>query len=240
MFMRVGLLFLMSAAAVATEKPETLQSVWQGEGELGFSLTDGNTKTNNFNGKLKLLHTLPVWENTYIVEALNESQNDDTSAEKYGISAQSNKKLEGPNFLFSLMTYEKDRFSGFSYESTVSIGYGRRVLETEKTVLDLELGPGYRLSKQNLPLSSSQDEAILRLGCKYNVSLAESATFSQTLSIDSGEERVVTKSVSSISSSIVGNLAMKVSLSIKNNSEPVQISNEKTDTETSFTLVYGF
>lgn len=211
---------------------------WSGEGELGFVVTDGNTETKNLNAGLALSHIRPNWENSYALEALNESQNDTTSAEKYGVKLQTNRKLSVENFLLGAVTYDDDRFSGFDYEVAASLGYGRRLIGLDHMQLDVEIGPGYRYTK--IKANGEEEEGILRTAFKFRYDFTEHSRFSQTLTNTAGEERAITELDSSISAQVVGNLAMKLSLNIKHNSEPADDTRKETDTETALTLVYSF
>lgn len=211
---------------------------WKGESELGLVLTEGNTETSSINGKLKVEQSLSQWRNTYQLDVFTASENEEVSAEKYSFSTKADRVVSDQNFLFGLLTYEDDRFSGFDYESSFLLGYGRKLLDTSKTRLELEVGPGVRFSRAEG--ETTEDEAILRSAGLYQYHMSEHAYFEQKLSVDGGDERVVTKSVSALVSQLVGGLAMKLSLSVKHNSEPADASKKSTDSETSVTLVYGF
>jgi putative salt-induced outer membrane protein YdiY len=243
------LLACCSVVAVA-ESTRDAKKVWSGEGELGFALTEGNTETKNINVGIKLDQVLTDWENAYVIEALNESQNDVTSAEKYAVKLQTNRKLSAENFLFGALTYDDDRFSGFDYEVAISTGYGRRLIGTDDMQLDAEIGPGYRFTKVRDVASiltptlatrqADEEEAILRTAFRFRYDFTKHSRFTQSLTSTAGDSRVITELESSVTAQVVGNLAMKLSLKVKHNSEPADVTREKTDTETAFTLVYGF
>lgn len=69
--------------------------------------------------------------------------------------------------------------------------------------------------------------------------MSANAVFMQSISTEIGSDSTISRSESALSSDIVGNLAMKLALNIKHQSE-VPVGNEKTDTETSMTIVYKF
>ena len=226
---------VMLNSAFANENPE---KNWSGASELGYVATSGNTDTQTVNAKMKLKQELAVWENTFAVEALNTAESDQTSAERYLANAQANRSMTDQDFLFGLVNYEDDRFSGFQFESLVALGYGRRLINTDQSTLDVEVGPGVRFVKPDQ--APSDEEGILRFAARYGVEISDTSRFEQTFSADAGEDRVISKSVSSLTSNINGSLAMKISLTVRNNSEPAQATNDKTDTETAVTLVYSY
>ncbi len=226
---------VLVSPVLANENPE---KSWSGASELGYVATSGNTDTQTVNAKIRLKQAKAEWENTFALEALNTAESDQTSAERYLANAQANRSVTEQDFLFGLVNYEDDRFSGFQFESLVALGYGRRLINTDRSILDVEVGPGVRFVKPDQ--GPSDEEGILRLAARYGIDISDTSRFEQTFSADAGEERVISKSVSSITSNINGSLAMKVSLTVRNNSEPAQATNDKTDTETAVTLVYSY
>ncbi|MBT3734550.1 MAG: DUF481 domain-containing protein, partial [Gammaproteobacteria bacterium] len=85
----------------------------------------------------------------------------------------------------------------------------------------------------------SENEAIVRLALDYVWDINENAQFKQLLSTEIGSDTTISRSESSVSANIAGDLAMKFSISVKNNSD-VPLGTEKTDTESAVTLVYKF
>jgi putative salt-induced outer membrane protein len=232
---------LCSVMVIAEAAQTTDKKPLSGQSELGYVQTAGNTKTQTVNAKLKVDQNISAWENSYALEALNSAQEEQTSAEKYAAKAQGNRLFTAKNYGFAVLTYDDDRFSGFDYESTAALGYGRKVIEEAQMKLSLEAGPGARVTQ--VEDSDQETEAILRTSGHFEYAFTETSKFEQTLSVEGGEDRVISKSVSALSSQIVGSLAMKLSLSVKNNSDPAVLTDEtlkKTDSETAVTLVYGF
>lgn len=216
---------------------EDAAPTWTGGAELGFVITSGNTETQTVNGKVDVTKDLETWRNNAKLEALNTSENEETSAEKYIAAWKSDYKFDDSNFLFVTGQYEDDRFSGYDYQATFALGYGRRVIESDTQLLDLEAGPGFRRSKVTAT-EDNEDEGILKLAGKYRNKFSESAEFLEDLTIDVGEDSTISKSVTAIKAQVAGKLAMKVSFTIKHTSE-VPEGTKKTDRETALTLVYS-
>ncbi len=63
--------------------------------------------------------------------------------------------------------------------------------------------------------------------------------FKQLLAFEVGEQLTVSRSESSLETAIIGNLAMKFAIKVRHNSD-VLPGKEKTDTESTVTLVYKF
>lgn len=212
------------------------KAAWAGGAELGFVSTSGNTDTQTFNFKLDITQELSTWRNNARLDALNTSEDEMTSAEKYVAAWKSDYKFTSSDYFFGSLQYDDDRFSGFDYQVTLAAGYGRRLLETESSQLDVEIGPGF-LAKKVSATQETEDEAILRLAGAFKHQLSDTADFSQNVTIDAGEDTTISRSVTGLQAQVSGKLAMKLSYTIKHTSE-VPAETSKTDRETAVTMVY--
>ena len=231
----VGAAMLVYGQAGAEELTE--KSLWKASAELGYVSTSGNTSTETLNTKAAISTDRENWKHKAELTALKSSDSVTTTAEKYTFFAQSDYKLSKPNFLFGNVNYENDKFSGFEYQVTETIGYGRRVVDNESVTLDLEIGPGSRQVK--LDSGKKTSEGILRGAAKLDWNVSSTSKFSEVLTVEAGEDASITKSVTSLSSKINGSLSMKITYTYKLTSE-VPVGVDDTDTETAVTLVYNF
>lgn len=217
------------------------------DGEIGLIFTTGNTDTSSFKGRLNSHHELESWSNDYLFEALYKkdeittnsgSEESQTSAQKFFISAQGNYKLEHPdNRLFGFASYEDDRFSGFDYQSTLAVGWNSKLWDDETSKFSYSVGPGYSFSETN----DGEDVSgfIVRAAGDYQWKISDSATFKQLVSTEVGSVNTKSRSETSVSAQINGSMSLKVSLILNHNSN-VESGSEKLDTETAATLVYTF
>lgn len=139
-----GLALLAASMATTVQAIEVLDSEWKGTGELGYVATSGNTDTQSLKAKLGLTHERPEWRHTLGLEALNSSEAENTTAERYAGNWQSDYKFTKRDYVFGRLSYETDKFSGYEYRTSEILGYGRRVLEQPSMTLDLEAGAGAR------------------------------------------------------------------------------------------------
>jgi putative salt-induced outer membrane protein len=225
---------LMCGNALAIE---LMNSEWKGEGEFGYVATSGNTDTSNLKARLGLVHERDKWRHSGLLEALNTSDDEVTTGERYAATWQSDYKFREFEYVFGRLHYETDKFSGYDYRVSEVVGYGRRVLHRPDMTLDLEGGPGARQSK--LETDGTEREMILRLAGNYAWKITPHSRFTQTLAFDIGDDTTVTKSVTALQAKIVDNLSMKLSYTVENTSSvPADVKN--TDTETAATVVYSF
>jgi putative salt-induced outer membrane protein len=111
------------------------------------------------------------------------------------------------------------------------------LIDTEKHSLNGEIGFGARQS--DLADGSSENETIITGGLYYKWALSENSEFTQDLLVEAGSENTYTVSKTAIAATLVGDLALVASYTIKNNSD-VPLGTEKTDTFTALSLEYSF
>ncbi len=209
----------------------------KGEAELGFVTKEGNSETQTINAKLQLSKDTLGWAHQAYFTAFNNASGDETTAEKYSIALQSDRKLDDRASLYMVVTHEEDHFSGFDYQSTIGVGYGYKVIEEDDRTLTLEAGPGYRVN--SVVDGDTQSEVTLRLGEIYSWKFSETAELNQHLTIESGDLNTISHLGASVKSALTGSLALKVGVDIKY-TDKVPAGRKDTDTETYATVSYAF
>jgi len=235
------LITLFAGMVNAEEEPKSLS----GSGEVGLLITSGNSETDSVNAKVGIKYEKEHFLSEANLAALYSSEKtevdgkkeDKVSAEKYNYSAKIGYKFNEADYVFINGDYEDDRFSGYDYKTTYSAGYGRKVIASDTTKLDIEIGPGYRYDV--LEGGESEDEAILRGYAMFNYKFSDAVSFQQDVTVVYGSDNTNTKSVSALTSQIIGALSMKASFKVNHNTD-VPADKDKTDTETALTLVYDF
>lgn len=226
---------LLAVPALAAEEEQ--DSPWAGKATLGYLSTSGNTDNSNLNTAFEISYTRNDWKHSFKAHAINATEDQATTAEAYDAGWKSERDLSESNYLFGQLDWRKDRFSGYDQQFSQTVGYGRRLLDTDKQQFNVEIGAGARQSQ--LADGTDQSETILRGGLDYTLKLSDTAEFFQGLVVESGSENTYLESVTKLSASLVGNLALVASYTIKNNSE-VPPATENTDTFTALSLEYKF
>src|SRR5690606_15947077 len=164
-----------------------------------YAQSAGNSNTTSFAGKSKAVREGRAWRNTLKLEGANETSEDDDgeqsrTAEKYFSSAQADYKVTEESFLFGLLEYTNDRFSGYDYEASASLGFGRQFIKNNQHDLKADIGPGYRYSKLE-ETGDVEEEAMVRIGAQYVWTIREGAIFDEDFSTEIGEDKIITKSL---------------------------------------------
>lgn len=218
--------------------------------EFGFLFSNGNSDTQSLNARLNASYDLKDWRYQGSLQGLSAATADPTlpgselvtSAERYALDLQLDRKLVNNHSMFVKTNYDEDRFSGFDYQAGLGIGYGRQLVKTDTRDLRVELGPGFRVSKPDI--GESEDEATLSTALLLKQAIAGTSSFNQFLYVEAGKERAITTSETSVSAQIYGQLAMKLALNIKHNSNPAldvnAVEKASVDKVIAVNLVYSF
>ena len=225
---------MLAIAAPATAQEE---EGFSGDVGLGLLATSGNTDNQSFNANLNLDWLYDPWTHSFSTAAIQADANGETTAESYSAAWQTRYALTERSYVFGLLNWDRDEFSAFEQQTRETLGYGRRVIDAEKHLLNVEVGVGAR--QADLRDGTSQDDTIAYLGSDYTWTISDTSTFTQTLGIEHGSNNTYIEATSSLSAKIRDNLALTGSFTVKNNSD-VLPGLEKTDTFTAISLNYAF
>lgn len=232
------LTIIMSVLCLLTFSQSGSAADWNRKVELGAVYITGNTEEDSIKLRSDLVGDYTKWRSSINLDYLRSSRDDQLSARKFYGSYKADYKMDNDQFAFGRLSYDDDHFNGFDYQADLLLGYGRTLLTAREDMqLDLEVGPGYRRSE--FENGDSEGEAIIGGALRYTWQLSENAQFEQKLSTEIGSDSTISRSQSSISSVIVGDLSMKLQISLKHNSE-APVGTDDLDTESSVTFVYEF
>jgi putative salt-induced outer membrane protein len=117
------------------------------------------------------------WKHDWTALAINARTSGVTTAEAYSAGYKGQRDFSETSYIFFSGDWRQDRFSGYDKQVTEAVGYGRRLLATERHMLAVEGGAGAKQS--DLITGEELDEAIVRGGLDYLLSLSDNAEFSQ-------------------------------------------------------------
>jgi putative salt-induced outer membrane protein len=228
---------LTAPIASLAQDAEEAEGPWSGKATLGYLATSGNTENSTLNTGFEVGYTTGQWVHLFNAAAVNAAENNVTTAEAYTAGWKSERKLTDHDFLFGRLNWRKDLFGGFDTQFSQTVGYGRRLINTDKHKLNAEIGVGARQSTTQDGID--QNETIARGGLDYTWHLSDTAEFSQDLMVESGGDNTYLESVSAVKATLVGSLALVASYTVKHNTD-VPALTEKTDTYTALSLEYAF
>jgi len=234
-----GPIFAQEEAAESLE----FEGPWSGEVALGYLASSGNTDSSSATFEFRVGYRVNNWEHQLGGRAFGSSEDKTTTAENYRLGWKSTYDFTVRDYGFGRLDWNKNRFSGYPEQSFAVAGYGRRVLDSEKFLLNLEAGVGYadqkRYIDQDLRTTEKADGAVGRLAGDFVWNFSENANFQQILNVSAASDNTFWESISRIKANLVGPLALALSYTIQGNTD-VAPGVEKRDTFTAITLDYSF
>lgn len=224
----------VSGVAVAADAKDS----WTGDVSATYIVNNGNTNGETFGGKAKAVGNWQKWRVTTRLEGVNQSDENGRTGEKYFGSAKLDRKLSDVSYVYTLLEHEDDRFSGYHYQTSLSAGYGRTVMDTDVHKLSLEGGPGYRRSEVERG-DKLDEEGFIRGALAYKWTISPTSHLTEDFSVEVGDESTITKSSTQLKTKINSTLALTLGYDIKRNSD-VPEGTKNTDTTTYVTLDYSF
>ncbi len=237
----------LAMPAVAAEEEN---DNWDVEVGLNYTMKRGNTHSDAFSGKAEGERDALNWRHLAKLEAGNEEKrnkdgDDERIAERYFGSYKLDRKLDEANYIFNLISAQKDLFSGYNYEATYALGYGRRVIENDRHRLDIEAGPGFRVRElEERPedwsanKSRTEKDAVALVALRYKWKITENAEFREEITSELEDGASVTRAETSLTSAINSRLSLRLSHVLRHNSKPAD-DIRKSDQEILVGLVWS-
>ena len=264
---------VMTAAPMGVALAEEPPKPWTDSADFGLVLTTGNSKnlnialTNKFVYKwtnaeftfdaaaLRTETTTRTLTNDTVANTVTETELDTTTAEMYALGGKYTRNIRENFFWYVGGGWVSNKPTGIDNRYTAGGGLGYRFFKTELQTLSVEFGLDYTDETQVGGFSDSFAGARAFLGYLYNIS--KTSTFTEDFSLlenlsDTNDLRA--RSVSAVTASISQRLALKVSLALMYDNQPVvvdvqpvlpatqvaQFEYDKLDTILTATLVVNF
>lgn len=229
---------LLAVTSIAYAQDDEDQRPFDSSISLGYVGTSGNTEITTFNTEYLLTYFGEDWTHNFEANALSSQEDGTARAERYFIGNKSDYALmDEDRYLFVQGSYTDDRFSGFDYQAIATTGYGQYFLRGSGLDLQGFVGLGYR--QNDSKTTGSEGETVLNLGEEFDWEISETSALTQSITFDIGEERTITTFDIGLESNIIDRISTRIAFQYRNNSD-VPAGIEKTDTQTSISLVYTF
>lgn len=235
---KIAYIIIMAILPVITYAEEATDP-YQASVEFGYVGTSGNTDNTTLNLKYDGSYRVNKWTHNMLLNAYLASTSGETTGERYLAVYQPRYALSERSYLFGFFRYSDDRFSGFKYQASQTVGYGRKFLIGPKHFFEGEGGAGARQQEESVEPYTYTGEAVYQLNGRYKYAIAKSTTFTQTLAIVGGESNNEVASLTGLKVMINKSLAVALGLDVKYNSD-VPEGKEHTDTKTTANIVYSF
>jgi putative salt-induced outer membrane protein len=226
-----------AAAARAKLAAAKFWQNWKGEGQIGASQSSGNTKSAGLSAGIALARQGIDWTHKLRAQADYQRTNGRTSVERYIGEIEPQYRVNDRAFAFGLARWEHDRILGYDTRWNVSGGLGYKLVDTKTMSLSLKGGPAWRLT--DFVRGETDSELTALGGIDFGWQLSPTLRLTQVASTIVGEANSSTSSLTALNAKLTGALSARIAYSAQIDTSPPP-GIESVDTQTRFTLVYGF
>jgi len=232
----------LSAAKKRIEKVQehSEEAQYSTKTELSFSDTQGNTDTSrfglNFHGERKRKKNTMTLD----ITALQSSSDGVEDNNKWNVLAQYDRDLTKKLYFNYLISYGKDKFSGFDSQFNTGPGFGYKAINTDAHKLNLRANALY--SKDEIENGGTNEYASWVAGFKYKWAVAENVDFLQDAYFKSQMdqfENYFVYSKTAIESKINGTFSLGMSYQVDYKNEPAE-DKKRTDRVFLATLIINY
>lgn len=210
---------------------------WKGEGQIGASQSSGNTNSVGLSAGVALARNGIDWTHKFRAQADYQRTNGKTSVERYLGELEPQYRINDRTFAFGLARWEHDRILGYDTRWNLSGGLGYKVFDSKKMTLSVKGGPAFR---QTDFVSGEEDTELTALaGVDFGWQISPTLRLTQVASTIIGEANGSTSSQTALNAKLTGALSARIAYSAQIDTSPPP-GIESVDTQTRFTLVYGF
>lgn len=220
---------------------------WNGEGQIGFFQSSGNTDSMGLTAQIELNREGIDWEHKFRAAADFRRNNGATDREQFMALYEPRYQINERLFAYALAQYERDRFQGFSGRYSFSGGLGYRLIDNDAMHLAVKAGPAWRKTEFVNGTSESNIAALAGLDFDWRISDRIKLTQDTNAVADAGgsavaiidSNNVTLNLITGLEGKISDSLTARLSYTVEYDSNP-PAGAVSTDTLTRFTLVYGF
>ncbi len=211
---------------------------WTGEGQLGGSVTSGNTEDTAVNVGIALNREGLMWNHHINAIADFQTTDGETTREAFRVGYQLDYRISDLWFAYGLVQWERDKFALLDRRFTEFIGVGYTVLNIAPLSLVVDGGVAFRQTKYITPDTEENDVAG-RVTAKFAWDIRPGIRFTEEAGGLFGGTTSTLFSRTALTVSLAGALSARASFDVNYESEPPP-GVESTDTITRFALVYSF
>lgn len=214
-----------------------LLQLWTGQIELGGFRNTGNTSNFGMTGALKLDRQGIKWQHTITATANYQETDGETTANKYLVAYQPRYTLHEGYFIYGRAQYERDPISGYDNRYSLSGGLGRRLIKTNRTTLSVEAGPALRRIDYTDDPTATEWSVLTSLDFSWKLNGAVRLT--QVASAYISNDNSTFTSLTGMETSMTKRLKLRLSYNFEHETSPAS-GTLRTDTTSTFSLIYGF
>lgn len=226
-----------AAAREQVIRQASFLNLWKGRAEVGGFVTTGNSQTAGGSAVLDAQREGLQWRHKFQARLDYQESLNITTRERYLIGYQPNYKFGERAYAYGVAQYESDRFLGYYDRVTLSSGFGYSAIKTQRMQLDLEVGPGYRLTA--FTNDDTQSSLVGRGSFDFRYQFVPGLSLQQQASAYLEKFNSTVGATTSLNAKLLGPLSAQLSYNVQFESQP-PAGRKNTDTVSRASLVYTF
>ena len=248
---------LSSLEKIVDTKIINKKPILTGSAELGLLYKTGNTHSADIKTGIDIRFEKDRWSSLLNIDLLikkTDIADEDTDKlhfkttdQKWAIASQTNYSLDNSekNYMYGNFWLEKNQFSSFNNQSSISTGWGRHWYKTHNASLWGDIGPGFKRDqlkntdedpKKTITSWIIQAQAIYIRKLGEHVELKQYFSAKQAINTD---ENSIYKAETSMTTKLISTLQVKFTFTVNYNTN-IEDKKKNLDTQTAVTLVYSF
>jgi putative salt-induced outer membrane protein len=201
-----------AAAAKAREEKLASQGFldgWSGQGEAGGFISTGNTRNRGVAVGVSLTKESRSWKHALRGIVDYQEDNGVASRERYFAGYEGNWKFSSRAYALLALSWERDRFTGFSSRFTQAIGLGYRVVDTPNLTIAVDGGPALRQTRFINGITDNSVAARAGLNAKWQINDMLNFTQAATYYYDNSNNSLL--ALSQLTAKLNGRLSARFS-----------------------------
>lgn len=214
--------------------------------EAGAVMSSGNADSQSFNARVDVAREWRRWRQAFGASGVYAADDAGATGQRWDARGQTSYKFLSQGFSFISARYERDRFSGFEYQSAFAIGLGWRFFDDETTRLVMQVGAGYRHLRTRDSLADDdvtvvpgerQEDLVEQFGLEFSRALNDRTRVRNQLQVEIGIDNTQVRNDLGLQVKVFESLALALGYSVRYNTHPPE-GFDTTDTLSTLNLVY--
>jgi len=216
----------------------TLLLGWKGHGQLGGSVTGGNTRSTGLALALDFSRDGLNWTHSFNASFDYQRDNGVETKSRSFASYQANYRFSDRLYLLGLSSWESNRFSGFDSRGTESLGFGYSLVHTPVMTLQLEGGPALR--QTDFVTTGPKNTIAGRAAVNCAWSMLSNLKLSENMSYYNEDRDGTFTANTALTMGLVGSLSVQASYLAQYENTPATALLHRYNSTARTTLVYSF
>lgn len=210
---------------------------WSGEGEVGGSISTGNTSDRGLALGLGFAKESLRWRHSIDLAVDYQKTEGDLTKERYFAGYQGAYKFNERLYVVGVLSAERDKFAGFKSRFTEGLNLGYLVIDDPNLRFSLEAGPAFR--QTSYYLEGDDSDLTGRVAGDLAWTIRPDTVFTQTAAAYLASSNSTITATTAITTKLMGDLSGRASFEIRYETDP-PLGREDTDTTSRVTMVYSF